>query len=671
MTESEPGDVVGWLRAHGTEDGLAGCAFLIGPDIVLTCAHVIGAHLGLPSPVPAEAPGEQITVRFEALQDEVTGHALRGGWFPNIRAARGELSDIAVVCLDKPVAAIEPLPKIGERMPAERRPVLVHGAEADYKSYGQQVQGEIGGSNIPRGWRQIDPKDSLRGFTVESGFSGSPVLDDLGNVVWGMIVAVARSKGVAYAIPADNLLRALRSAGAETTVRLADKTDQHAADAMARLRDGYETRLAEHQAALRSAGAETTVRFADKTDQHAAEAMARLREEYEARIAEREAETDRMRQELDRLRGAVRGIEQEARQPTDEQAGTALEALAEGDMLPATAVLRQRLAAAGDARREAATAARQLGEMLKLVDAAAALQAFHQAADADPADFWTWIEISRLERVAGTLAGARAAIDSALAIKAADERSASVALTDLGDVQQAQGDLAAALTSYQASLAIVERLAKADPGNAGWQRDLSVSYGKIGDVQQAQGDLAAALTSYRVSHEIRERLAKADPGNAVWQRDLSVSHNKVGDVQRAQGDLAAVLSSYQAALAIRERLAKADPGNADWQRDLAVSFERIGDVQSRREETAPAIAAFERALRIYQEMQARNPADIQSRVFSVVPLYRLGRLKGRDGRADLEAALAILKQLAKANRLDANRRGWIDQIQDDLGKLPG
>jgi hypothetical protein len=37
-------------------------------------------------------------------------------------------------------------------------------------------------------------------------------------------------------------------------------------------------------------------------------------------------------------------------------------------------------------------------------------------------------------------------------------------------VQRAQGDLAAALTSYQASLAIRERLAKADPGNAGWQR---------------------------------------------------------------------------------------------------------------------------------------------------------------------------------------------------------
>ena len=79
-------------------------------------------------------------------------------------------------------------------------------------------------------------------------------------------------------------------------------------------------------------------------------------------------------------------------------------------------------------------------------------------------------------------------------------------------------------------------------------------------MRRAQGDLAAALTSYQASLEIFERLAKADPGNAGWQRDLSVSHDKIGDVQRAQGDLAAALTSYQASLAIRDRLAESGPG---------------------------------------------------------------------------------------------------------------
>jgi hypothetical protein len=52
--------------------------------------------------------------------------------------------------------------------------------------------------------------------------------------------------------------------------------------------------------------------------------------------------------------------------------------------------------------------------------------------------------------------------------------------------------------------------------NSEWQRDRSVSYGKVGDVQVAQGNLPAALTSYQAGLAIADRLAKSDPGNAGW-----------------------------------------------------------------------------------------------------------------------------------------------------------
>jgi tetratricopeptide (TPR) repeat protein len=97
-----------------------------------------------------------------------------------------------------------------------------------------------------------------------------------------------------------------------------------------------------------------------------------------------------------------------------------------------------------------------------------------------------------------------------------------------------------------------------------WQRDLSVSDDKIGDVLVAQGNLPEALKSFRDGLAIRDRLAKTDPGNAGWQRDLSVSDNNVGDVLKAQGNLPEALKSFRDALAIRDRLAKIDPGNAVW-----------------------------------------------------------------------------------------------------------
>ncbi len=169
-----------------------------------------------------------------------------------------------------------------------------------------------------------------------------------------------------------------------------------------------------------------------------------------------------------------------------------------------------------------------------------------------PDDVWAWIRQGDLWMTTGPAKHAAEAYRNAEAAarRSGDERDLSVSFDRVGNVQVAQGDLAGALKSYRDSLAIRERLATSDPGNAGWQRDLSVSFNKVGDVQMAQGDLAGALKSYRDSLAIAERLATSDSGNAGWQRDLSVSFNKVGDVQVAQGDLAGALKSYRDSLAI-------------------------------------------------------------------------------------------------------------------------
>ena len=57
-----------------------------------------------------------------------------------------------------------------------------------------------------------------------------------------------------------------------------------------------------------------------------------------------------------------------------------------------------------------------------------------------------------------------------------------------------------------------------------------MSYDKVGDVQVRRATCRGAEI-LPDSLAIRDRLAKSDPGNAGWQRDLSVSLDKVGDVQ--------------------------------------------------------------------------------------------------------------------------------------------
>jgi tetratricopeptide (TPR) repeat protein len=169
------------------------------------------------------------------------------------------------------------------------------------------------------------------------------------------------------------------------------------------------------------------------------------------------------------------------------------------------------------------------------------------------------------------------AVDSATRLHAY-ARSGAATEETAADAPKDQGNLLEALKSFRDGLAIADRLAKSDPGNALWQHDLSVSYEKIGDVLADQGNLPEALKSYRDGLSIRDRLAKADPGNLNWQRDLSVSFKKIGDVLVAQGNLPEALKSFRDGLAIADRLAKSDPGNLGWQRDLSVSFNKIGDV---------------------------------------------------------------------------------------------
>ena len=98
----------------------------------------------------------------------------------------------------------------------------------------------------------------------------------------------------------------------------------------------------------------------------------------------------------------------------------------------------------------------------------AACENFAEAARLDPGNCWIWIELGDLWTLRGSLAEAEKAFRAALkAAGCGDDRNLAVSHNKIGDVQSAQGDLAAALTSYQASHDIFDRLAKADPGNAG------------------------------------------------------------------------------------------------------------------------------------------------------------------------------------------------------------
>ena len=137
------------------------------------------------------------------------------------------------------------------------------------------------------------------------------------------------------------------------------------------------------------------------------------------------------------------------------------------------------------------------------------MAAYRRAADLDPGDTWTWIFISRLERAAGRLVAAAAAAEEETLARSANEHDRMVALNTIGEVRVGQGDLSAAHDVFLSGQAIVEKLAAADPSNAGWQRDLIVSHRRIADVAEKAGDAGGAQEHFTAALTITRSLAAA------------------------------------------------------------------------------------------------------------------------------------------------------------------
>ena len=165
--------------------------------------------------------------------------------------------------------------------------------------------------------------------------------------------------------------------------------------------------------------------------------------------------------------------------------------------------------------KDAAAAYRTLASIAAVSDPAHAREYYAEAARLDPSDVEGMYQNGWYQQEAGKLAAAEAAYRRVIAAATPGSGDRDYwAQLGMGDIEQQRGDLVAALATYHEAGTIADRLAKADPGNAGWQRDLSVSYEKVGDVLVAQGNLPEALKSFRDALAIRDRLAKADPGNA-------------------------------------------------------------------------------------------------------------------------------------------------------------
>lgn len=195
------------VRVIGPDGTVGGAGFVVAPDLVLTCAHVVSDALGLPREA---APDVEAQVIVELPLADSDRNACRGTaevwrWVP-IRADQS--GDVAVLRLRAALPGARPLPMVDAESVWDHETRVV-GFTDDHPD-GIWHRGRFRG-RTGRGWVQLSRADGQASH-IKRGFSGSPVWDDDLGAAVGMVVAaqpvreaqqafVMRTKTLAREIP--------------------------------------------------------------------------------------------------------------------------------------------------------------------------------------------------------------------------------------------------------------------------------------------------------------------------------------------------------------------------------------------------------------------------------------------------------------------------------------
>jgi len=185
-------------------------------------------------------------------------------------------------------------------------------------------------------------------------------------------------------------------------------------------------------------------------------------------------------------------------------------------------------------RKKAAASARNIAALARWTDVAEAVTYYKRAVDLDPDDAQTWDDYARAAQDAGRTDQAKAAFEQA-ALKASGEGADEIrfwAANGRGDIALAQGSLPEALRYYRSAQETMDRLARADPGNAGWQRDVAVSHAKLAAFYVKSGEREKARAALGQGKAIMEAMTKLSPDNAEWKRDLAWFEGQIAALEK-------------------------------------------------------------------------------------------------------------------------------------------
>lgn len=171
----------------------------------------------------------------------------------------------------------------------------------------------------------------------------------------------------------------------------------------------------------------------------------------------------------------------------------------------------------------------------------------------------------------------------------------SIALSNLGYLEQMKGELSKALDHYLQSLGIQEKL--------GYKLGVTTNLNNIASIYKSRGELVKALERYKENLKVQEELNDKE--------GIAVSLNNIGAIYRDRGDIPNALDHYNKSLNIRKEI-KDNKGIANSLNNMALLYQSFGDIDK-------ALDLHYESLKMWEE--ANNKSGISTSLNNIGLLF--------------------------------------------------
>lgn len=237
----------------------------------------------------------------------------------------------------------------------------------------------------------------------------------------------------------------------------------------------------------------------------------------------------------------------------------------------------------------------------------------------------------------------------------------SKALTLMGQIALARGDLPGALVRYSEAMTGTAEMVRRKPNDPERLFEHAQNIFSIGEIARNRGQLDRAEAAAREYISLAYRMTAIEPGNPRWQMETQYADADLGIAYLAKRRFPEASRQFETALATIERVAAAQPNNREYQMNFSLDLAWLADSKRAEGKLDEAIAQRERQVDLLAAL-GRRGQDVEYRKQLIVAEQALGRLFASKGEPEpaLEHLRTAVTEAEALNATEPDNMRWVE-----------